>query len=412
MKSANGGAFCRNNINRQNNPLKISKEVRGTSHRRGRITRNTPLYTKRRIQNKPEFSNLVPAKPETDPYKTFQSPVLTELFKEKITFRFFFLVSKSFFRDIEQSGDFLTLFDMQQHTFLFLIVICGLTAFTSFGETFSANKVTSITVKGPAWTMMFTQTPGPYRFELKGEASFQNEEGNVVIKSSRHNSRKDWETADWNKTRQREELTVKGPSAPLSLYVSSGSIQIVRWKHPVFISARQGQVTSRKSTGMWRIALKNGQFKTYEHRGRVQLQGFSLDTLLKDSKGSFKVLFNEGNLKTQGGNGSLHFVTDRGNTNIKQFEGSLKGSLVSGTLTASLKPKDVQVFSDRGDIRFNFRNTGARVAAHSENGKIYSPRHFFKQYSGKSLTVKGHLKGRPKTGSVSLETNTGNIYFQ
>ena len=301
---------------------------------------------------------------------------------------------------------------MQQRIFLFLIVIFGSAVFPAFGESFSADKVTSITVKGPAWKMIFTQAPGPYRFELKGRASFQNEKGKVTIKSSGHNSRKDWETADWNKARPREELTVKGPSTPLNLYVSSGSIQVTRWKHPVFIAARHGQVTSRKNTGMWRIALKNGQFKAYEHRGRVQLQGFSLDTLLKDSKGSFKVLFNEGRLKTQGGNGNLNFVTDRGNANVRQFEGSLKGSLVSGALTASLKPKDVQVFSDRGDIRLNFRNTGARVTAHSESGKVYSPRHFFKQYSGKSLAVKGRLKGRPKTGSVSLETNTGTIYFQ
>ena len=321
-------------------------------------------------------------------------------------------MSKPFFKDIEKSGDFLTVFDMLQHSLISVILICGGAAFSAFGESFSADKVTSITVKGPAWKMVFIQAPGSYRFELKGKASSRNKEGNVMIKSSRHNSRKDWETADWNKSRQREELTVKGPSAPLNLYVSSASIQVTRWKHPVFISARQGQVTSRKSTGMWRIALKNGQFKTYEHRGRVQLQGFSLDTLFKDSKGSFKVLFNEGRLKTQGGNGSLHFVTDRGNANIRQFEGSLKGSLVSGALAASLKPKDVQVFSDRGDIRFNFRDTGTRVTAHSESGKIYSPRHFFKQYSGKSLTVKGRLKGRPKTGSVSLETNTGTIHFQ
>ena len=321
-------------------------------------------------------------------------------------------MSKLLFKDIERSGDFLTVFDMQQHTFISVILICGGTAFSAFGKTFSADKVTSITVKGPAWTMAFTQAPGPYRFELKGDASFRNEEGHVVIKSSRHNSRKDWETADWNKAKKREELIVKGPSAPLNLYVSSGSIQVVRWKHPVFVSARQGQVTSRKSAGMWRIALKEGQFKAYEHQGGVQLQGFSLDTLLKDSKGSFKVLFNEGDLKTRGGNGSLHFVTDRGNANVRQFEGSLNGSLMSGTLIASLKPKDVQVFSDRGDIRLNFRNTGARVKAHSESGKIYSPRHFFKKYSGKSLTAKGRLKGQTKTGSVSLETNTGNIYFQ
>ncbi|MCY4512360.1 MAG: DUF4097 family beta strand repeat-containing protein [Bdellovibrionales bacterium] len=301
---------------------------------------------------------------------------------------------------------------MQHHILISVVLICG-TSFSSFGETFSAKKVTSITVKGPAWKMVFTKASGPYRFELKGDASFQNEEGNVIIESSRHNSRKDWKTAaKGSKAGQQEELTVKGPSAPLNLYISSGSIQVIKWKHPVFVSANQGRIISRKSKGRWQIALKNGQFNAYEHQGNVQLQGFSLDTLLKDSKGSFKVLFNEGQLKTRGGNGNLQFVTDRGNTNVREFEGSLKGTLMSGTLIASLKPQNIQVFSDRGDIRFNFRNTGAKVIARSESGKIYAPRHFFKRYSGKSLTVKGRLRGQTKTGSISLKTNTGNIYFR
>lgn len=302
---------------------------------------------------------------------------------------------------------------MQHYTLISVVLIFGWTGFPSFGETFSENKVTSITVKGPVWKMVFTKAPGPYRFELKGGASFQNEEGNVTIKSSRHNSRKDWKkAADGNKTDQREELIVKGPSAPLNLYLSSGSVQVTRWKHPVFISASQGEVISRKNKGIWRIALKNGQFNAYEHQGSIQLQGFSLDTLLKDGKGSFKILFNEGQLKTRGGNGNLHFVTDKGNANVRQFEGSMKGTLISGTLIASLKPKNIQVSSDRGDLRLNFTNTGARVVAHSESGKIYAPRHFFKQYSGKSLTVKGRLRGQQKTGSISLKTNTGNIYFR
>ena len=302
---------------------------------------------------------------------------------------------------------------MKHHTFISVILILGWTAFSTFGETFSANKVTSITVKGPAWKMVFTKAPGPYRFELKGDASYQNEEGNVTIESSRHNSRKDWKTAaEGSKTNQREELIVKGPSAPLNLYMSSGSVQATRWKHPVFVSANQGHITSRKNEGMWRIALKNGQFNAYEHQGNIQLQGFSLDTLLKDSKGSFKVLFNEGQLKTRGGNGNLHFVTDRGNANVRQFKGSMNGTLMSGTLIASLKPENIQVFSDRGDIRFNFTNAGTKVVAHSESGKIYAPRHFFKQYSGKSLTVKGRLRGQKKPGSISLKTNTGNIYFR
>lgn len=319
------------------------------------------------------------------------------------------MMSNLVFKDIETMRRFSIGFDMKQH---FVILFFSFCSFSVFGEVFSADKVNSITVKGPAWVMVFTQAPGPYRFELKGNASFREDKGHVIIKSSRHNSQNDWERADWNKAGKREELNVKGPSVPLNLYASSGSIQIVRWKHPVFISARQGQVTSNKSKGVWRIALRNGQFRAYGHRGNVLLQGFSLDTLLKDSKGAFKVSFNEGDLKTRGGNGSLHFTTDRGNANVRQFEGDLNGSLMSGHLIASLKPKDVQVFSDRGDIRFNFRSTSARVLAHSEGGKIFSPRHFLKEYSGKSLTVKGRLRGQKKTGFVSLKTNTGNIYFQ
>ena len=284
--------------------------------------------------------------------------------------------------------------------------------FSSEGKVFSADKVTDITVTGSAWTMVFTKTRGPWRFELKGSASFEKEAGRVSVKNALRNSRKGGETVDLSRAGERDELIVKGPSAPLSLYLSSGSVQITNWKHPVFISAEQGRITGTKNTGAWRVTLRKGRFSAHGHRGTVRLQGFSVDTFFENGRGLFSALFNEGDFKVKGGEGSLHFVTDRGNATVRKFEGNLNGTLTSGMLTASLQPKDVRVSSDRGDIRFNFQNGGSYVTAQSEGGKIYSPRHFFKQYSGNSLTVKGRLKGREKTGTALLKTNTGNIYFQ
>ena len=285
-------------------------------------------------------------------------------------------------------------------------------AFSTEGKVFSVDKVTDITVTGANGKMVFKKSRGPWRFELKGGASFQQKEGKVFVNSARRNSRENWETTDSNRADKQEELIVKGPSAPLNLYLSSGSIQITQWRHPVFISAGQGRIKGTDNAGAWRVTLRKGRFSAHRHQGTIRLQGFAVDTSLNNGRGVFSVLFNEGDFQVKGGKGSLHFVTDRGNATVRKFEGNLNGTLTSGALTASLQPKNVQASSERGDIRFNFQNGGAYVTAQSEGGKIYSPRHFFKQYSGKSLTVKGRLKGREKTGTALLKTTTGNIYFQ
>ena len=292
---------------------------------------------------------------------------------------------------------------------LFFLLFLGHSA---FGEVFSPDTVQSVTVKGPAWLMVFKQSSGPARFELKGKAVFREKEGHITVESHGHNSQDAWKRADWKKSEGRAELKMTGPSAPLNLYMSSGSVEIARWKHPVFLSAGTGQVTVAQSEGAWRLALTRGRFSGRELKGDIQLKGFSLSALLQKIQGNFQVQYNEGALKVEGGEGKIHFATDKGKVNVSQFSGDLTGTSVSGDLTAGLKPGKVRVFSHRGALRFGFRKTGVRVSAHSEQGKIYAPRHFFRSHSGKSSVVRGRLKGRPKTGEASLRTGTGNIYFQ
>lgn len=271
-----------------------------------------------------------------------------------------------------------------------------------------SEEVKRIIVKGPHWSLNFKAAKGPYNFDLKGplaeEILIESVEGTVEIATD-------------NVSKNQKEgniLNVTGPGVPLSLFVLQGKIHISHWKNSVFIFSKDMELEGYRSKGSWQFSTNNGKIKLAQFEGKLEVRGFQLHMNLQNLKGKFLFHFNEGELKTDKGEGKLVYVTDKGNTVIKNWKGNLTGESVSGSLRGvSLKPSAVQIHSIKGVIAMSFINSRPLIDAFSEEGRIRSPKYMNKKYAGKSLAVKGRLRGNGKPeGTVSLKTERGNIYIQ
>lgn len=269
-----------------------------------------------------------------------------------------------------------------------------------------AEEVKQIIVKAPNWILNFKAAKGPYKFDLQGPLAekifIESVEGTVKIAS--------------NNTSQKEEavLNVTGPGAPLSLFALQGKIHISHWKHPVFIFSKDVKLEGYKNNGSWQFSSNNGKIKLNQFEGKLEARGFQLNMSLQNLKGKFLFHFNEGELKADKGAGKLAYVTDKGNIVIKNWQGNLTGESVSGSLRGiSLQPNTVQAHSIKGMIAMSFINSRPLIDAFSEEGRIRAPKYMNKKYAGKSLAVKGRLRGNGRLeGKVSLKTERGNIYIQ
>ena len=291
------------------------------------------------------------------------------------------------------------------------LLACLFFSLSCQAENFVINKANSIKIKVPSLILTFKNKKGQHKISIKGKAELTEKEGNVVIKNSDFESGKKWKEANWQDKDKSTQVVISGPSVPIEVYSSSLSLNANELAHDVFVSARKGQIKTYKTKSNWKILLRDGTFSSEEHEGNVFLQSFHLKASVKKQNGVFDFLFNEGSLSVRGGKGAVNFFTNKASLTMKYFEGSLKANTVSGDVLAFLKPEEVNVESERGKLNFYFRKQGAKVQAFTERGRIYSPRHFNKKYSGRSLKVQGRLKGFPKTGDVFLKTQTGNIYF-
>ena len=96
---------------------------------------------------------------------------------------------------------------------------------------------------------------------------------------------------------------------------------------------------------------------------------------------------------------------------MTKFKGNLKGFNHSGEVRGVVQAGEVDLFSKEGTLRMSFVGQAPRIRAYTERGKIYAPRYLHKKFSGASIEVLGRIKGSVKKGTVSLTSDTGNIYI-
>lgn len=247
-----------------------------------------------------------------------------------------------------------------------------------------------------------------YTIKWTGNLSLKNTNKILSIQSSNFNSKKLWNSPV---PKTLPVLEISGPSLPIQLYSFFSKSDFSHWTKPVFISSFKGHIKASKSKSPWEISLKEGSIHVHQQKGPLSVKGFNVNLSLNSSEGDFQFFLNEGQLRVKKSKGALNFITDKAKIHLTQFKGSLEGSSQSGAVTATIQPETVNLFTDKSPLRISFMGQAPRITAYTEKGKIYGARHLYKQFSGKSTKVSGRVRGSVKKGTVSLKTETGNIYI-
>ena len=288
----------------------------------------------------------------------------------------------------------------------FLFLLC----FPSLGEekTFPAQAIKSIVVKTVHLDLKVTKKNSEaWAIKWVGDLSFQLNEGLLTVESNNFNSRKTWRS----KSSKTVILEISGPSVPVKVFSFSSKNSFASWTEPVFVSGFKGSVTGLKNKGLWELSLREGTVDISGHQGSLSVKGFRVNFNLSMSRGDFQFHINEGQLTVGKSEGKLNFTTNRAGVKLTQFRGSLKGYSQLGEITASINPETVDLFAGEGSIRVNCMGQAPKVRAYTEKGKIYGPRYLYKKFSGKSVELSGRIRGASKKGTVSLRSDTANIYI-
>ena len=275
-------------------------------------------------------------------------------------------------------------------------------------QTFPSKELHSIVIKAVHLNLKVKHSPSAlYTIQWNRDLSLQTKKGVLTIKSNDFNSKK-WQNLQ---SQTAPSLEISGPSLPIQLFSFFSESSFSLWTQPVFISSFKGNIRSSRTKGPWEISLKEGSVNIQQQTGPLSVQGFHVNLSLSSSQGRFQFHINEGRLKVNKSKGELHFITDKADIQLAQFKGSLKGSSQSGTITASIQPDTVDLFSEKSPLRLSFMGQAPTITAYTEKGKIYGARHLNKQFSGNSTKVSGRIRGSVKKGTVSVKTGTGNIYI-
>ena len=277
-------------------------------------------------------------------------------------------------------------------------------------KTFPSKEIKSILIKTMNLNLKIKKVDSIlYTIKWTGDLFFQTNEGILTIQSSGFNSKRSWDVPS---SKNFVTLEISGPARPVQLFAFSSKISFSQWTKPVFISSFKGNIKTLNTKGPWEISLKEGNINIHQHQGSLSVQGFHLKNLLTSSKGYFQFYINEGLLKMKKSKGELHFTTDKADIQLTQFKGSLKGFSQSGAITSTVQPETVELFTKKSPLRVYFMGQQApMLTAYTEKGRIYGPRYLHKQFSGKSTTVSGRIRGSLKKGKVFLKSKTGNIYI-
>ena len=291
---------------------------------------------------------------------------------------------------------------------LFLFFTC----LPLFGQqkTFPPEEVKSILIKAIDLNLKIKKTNSAFcTIKWTGDLSFQTKKGILTIQSSGFDSKGSW---DIKSSKTSVTLEISGPDRPLQIFSFSSKIFFSQWTKPVFISSFKGNINTLNTKGPWEISLREGNINIHQHQGSLSVQGFHVKNLLTSSKGRFQFYINEGLLKMKKSKGDIHFTTDKADIQLTRFKGSLKGFSQSGSITTTVQPEKVELITTESPLRVSFMGQQApMITAYTEKGRIYGPRYLHKQFSGKSTTVSGRIKGSLKKGKVFLQSKTGNIYI-
>lgn len=247
-----------------------------------------------------------------------------------------------------------------------------------------------------------------YQVSWTGPLSVKNDKGVLTIQDDKFHLKNSWRASS---RKPLIKLEIAGPAVPLKIFAFDASASFSYWRDSVFISSFRGTLKGSHNKGFWQIHFKEGVLDLSQQKGSLFVRGFRVKSDLKSSQGDFRFFINEGFLNVNGFKGYLRFITDKAKANLKHLKGSLKGSSQSGDLSVSIKPEKVDLAAEEASVRLYFMGQAPKIKAYTEKGKVYGSNYLYKQFSGKSTTVSGRIRGASKKGEVLVQSHTGNIYI-
>ena len=296
---------------------------------------------------------------------------------------------------------------------IFLLILSGPFCLFPFAKgaekSWPAKDITKLVIQAPSLNLKVKTSSSPI-YNLKGAEGldFQLEQGKLLIKSQNFSSKQAWSD---KKTKKSLNLEISGPSKPLQIVSFSSNISISGWTKPVFISSFKADIKANNTKGAWQISLKKGNINMTQHKSALKVKSLQTRLKLDKSAGSFDFQVNEGKITIKNSKGQVNFTNDKAKIQLTQFTGSFKGFSRSGAVQAGIQANEVDVSTEEGLVRLYFIKQGPLVKAHTEEGKIYAPKYFYKKFSGKSTSVSGRIRSKLKKGQVSVKTERGNIYI-
>jgi hypothetical protein len=238
--------------------------------------------------------------------------------------------------------------------------------------------------------------------------------------------------AQW-RTQVREELwpefdvELSGPAQSAVLSWREGSVDIQGWNAEVEASFLKGRFHSEKMQGALKLQAVDAQIQVTKHNGSVQIKGERGRVDLEDIKGDIHLNWVSGvirgqnldsigeiestdaDVKIDNSRGQWKLQLTQGHARLSDIGGIWKASGVRSEWHLALKaPGDVEIVSESGPVRIDWRKGGAKLFLSSKTGDIRVPKPWQVEIRNGLKVVEAEREKPPK-GQVFVRTQSGLI---
>ncbi len=237
------------------------------------------------------------------------------------------------------------------------------------------------------------------------------------------------ETA-WRRLKKNPVMTVWAPKLPVKVAVFGGTVEVSKfWNTDISISmpGKGAIYVKNQKAGNTHISQGAGKIKINAHKGNLTIQAEDSEIHLQSCAGKIKVSGFKGRLtvnKSRGHlfvrsfiapliinhfTGRLNFRQEKGGVYLKLAIGSVFGYSKEGEVRGAVYADEVNIETKTGKIHLDLPYSKAWVSAQTWEGRISTPAYFSRIKTGGMDRSKGQLRGRKRTGNVSLKSQSGSI---
>ena len=232
----------------------------------------------------------------------------------------------------------------------------------------------------------------------------------------------------WQTVQKKPSMTVWLPNIPLEVALFSGKVEANRQTNLSVFMLNKGEINIKNTKGKLNVFQKSGSINIHSHKGNIRIQTEDSRVNLSACKGKkmnwsgfkgrFTVQKSSGHLSTwsfkaplvlKHFTGRLDFQQEKGGVYLQPMIGSVFGKSQAGEIKGAIHAGEVNMETQSGGINLDFPHSKAWVKAETWEGKISAPVYFNRIKTGGMDRSKGKLRGKKRTGNISLKSQSGSI---